>query len=148
MPTTTLFVRSSASGPMIETCVSSGRSQGNLRGDDREGLRALPQPVLPGCTSQARWAEGNTRALTEVASSKRTKPRNRVDFIRSLAVPSVPIHHSAKEPEVGGRRESGALSGGEPAPRTNPGSQAISIVLKHITTKITENVIDVPCSID
>ena len=33
-------------------------------------------------------------------------------------------------------------------PRTNPGSQAISIVLKHITTKITENVIDVPCSVE
>ena len=34
----------------------------------------------------------------------------------------------------------------EPAPRTNPGKQAISIVLKH--TRIMENVIDVPCSID
>jgi len=34
----------------------------------------------------------------------------------------------------------------EPVPRTNPGKQAISIVLKH--TRITENVIDVPFSID
>jgi len=34
----------------------------------------------------------------------------------------------------------------EPAPRTNPGKQAISIVLKH--TRITENVIDVLCSMD
>jgi hypothetical protein len=35
---------------------------------------------------------------------------------------------------------------GEPAPRTNPGKQAISIVLKH--TRITENGVDVPFSID
>src|SRR5208337_2298703 len=32
------------------------------------------------------------------------------------------------------------------SPRTNPGKQAISIVLKH--TRITENVVDVPFSID
>ena len=78
---------------------------GNLGGDDRAGLRAFPQRVLPGSTSPARQGEGNTGALIPVASSERTKPRNRVNFIRSLAVPSVPIHHSAKEPEVGGRRE-------------------------------------------
>ena len=43
------------------------------------------------------------------------KARNRVDCIRSLAVPSVPIHHSAKEPEkvADGRL---ALSGGGAGP--------------------------------
>jgi hypothetical protein len=45
---------------------------GNIGGDDRAGLRAFPQSVLPGCPSQARQGESNTRALTSLASSERT----------------------------------------------------------------------------
>ena len=48
---------------------AAGRPHGgNLGGDDRAGLRALPQPVLPGRPGTARPGEGGTGALSRRVS--------------------------------------------------------------------------------